>query len=313
MISAVRPSTSAAVDLRSEDFARPAIERSSPLALPGRGIAALPQQASVKLVSQGLKPDSLLIDRVDMGAAQIELGGGYRVSIDDRDRTVHVENANLGSRTTIFGDGRIETPDGKSLQFWGTTSLRFGNDVKLTLQTVADPTIDGSYRLDKLILSNADKAAIISGIADVKEEQLAIKTAGGYDTDERFRDGFTLEEGKGGIWRDENGRQVSQKHLDATAVGGEYGPGSKLMSLGEISLMISRFLLTSLSTLFVSQSLSRSFDWSSHRSSDDQRNAERQRTDRLVAERIAIEQQLHLDQMHDRQSALISLFRLPNS
>jgi hypothetical protein len=313
MISAIRPNASNAIELRGEDIARPAIERSSPLALPGKGIASLPPQASVTLAKQGLKPDSLLIDRVNMGAAQIELGGGYRVSIDDRDRTVVVDNAALGSRTTIFGDGRIETPDGKPLQFWGTTSLRFGDDVKLTLQTVADPEAQGSFRLDKLIVTNGDKAAIISGIADNKEEQLAIKTAAGYTTDERFRDGFTLEEGKGGIWRDENGRLLNQKRLDATAVGGEYGPGSQLMSLGEISLVISRFLLTSFSNAFLSQSVNRSQDWSSHQTADDRKSAERNHSDRLAAERIAIDQQSQLDQSLDRSALLNQLFQHTDS
>ncbi len=278
-------------DFRGSAAVEPAIVRSQPLAGPGYGSAVLPSQASLELVNKGPITDRLLIKKLDLGSAQIDLGDGYSVSLNDRDRMVVVENALIGSRTVIFGDGRIETPTGEPLQFWGTTSLSFGNDAKLTLETIADPETQGAFKLDRLTLTNGNKAAIITGLTDTIEGDISIKTASGYATDERIRDGFMLEEeADGSGWLDESGDAITQALLNATAIGGEYAPGSTALSRGEWHALISRFFFTTLSFNFLSQSLSQSLSRAqnsySDQSHDDRRSSDRMRMDRMAAEQV---------------------------
>jgi hypothetical protein len=278
----------------------PKIERSMPLSPPGYGSAVLPKTASLELIKPAplisKQPERLLIKQLDMGSAKIDLGSGYSVSVDDHDRMVVVENAILGSRTVIFGDGRIETPTGEPLQFWGTTSLTFGEDAKLTLQTKADPMNKGSYILDRLTLTNGNRAAIITGLGDNIEGKLKIKTAGGYATDERVRDGFTIGENNECIaWEGEYGDPLTQELMNATAVGGDYGPGSRRLSVAELRPLINLFLLSAFSiaeSMFRTQStlsaesFSRLQDALSDDNRDAERSSERNRLDRMIADQV---------------------------
>jgi Domain of Unknown Function (DUF1521) len=300
MITAATSSLSPITSLGFEDLAQPAIERTSPLASPGHGTAILPAEAQLTLTSSGPSADFLAIERTKIGNVQIDLGDGYRLGIDDHKQSVVLDNNISGARTVIFGDARIETPDGDPLQFWGTTSLTFGDDAKLTLQTIADPEEQGAYRLDKITITNGNKAAIITGLADDATDNLSIKTAGGYATDEKIRDGFILEEKADGFgWQDEGGEDITQDLLNATAVGAAYGPGSKALSLGELSVMVSRFLQSVISFGNIVNSFSsRKQEMPRDTISDDRRSEDRSRLERLLAEQAQIKFQQIQDDLY---------------
>ncbi|MFN3592899.1 MAG: hypothetical protein ACK4TG_12035, partial [Thermaurantiacus sp.] len=60
------------------------------------------------------------------------------------------------------------------------------------------------------------------------------------------RDGFTLHENMAGDgWLTELGNVATQRDLNATRVGREYGPGSDLPSLAEFSSQLTAWLLVS--------------------------------------------------------------------
>jgi hypothetical protein len=258
------------------------VNRVNALAPVGTGRAVLPQSADLSFVDAG-KADSFVVRQLTLDSAEIELGEGYCLSVNDRDRQLVLENTANNSRTVIFGDARIETASGEALQFWGTTTFAFGNDGKITLETAEAADQPGSFLLERIAVSNGPRAVIITEVADEEVNTLTIEHSDGYDLDCETRDGFVLEQASDGVsWVTEYGEAVIQELLDETAVGAAFGPGSSLLSLGEFSSLIASFLSSS-SVLSLSNWFPNNF------AHDNYHDHNRQASDRKSIERRTIE------------------------
>lgn len=267
------------------------------LAPVGTGSALLPQNADLAFVGAS-KADSFAIRQVAMGSAQIELGEGYSLFVNDRDRQLVLENVASASKTTIFGDARIGTATSEPLQFWGTTTLAFGNDGKITLETSEAADQPGSFLLERIAVSNGPRAVVITGVADEKVDKLTIQQSNGYDLDYETRDGFVLEQaGDGSGWVTEYGDTLTQALLDDTAVGAIFGPGSSMLSLGEFSALISNYLLSigsAFSTWLAPGRLVQESHYDTHRHSSDRQSIERRSIEKLIFEQ-SFQRQLYLN------------------
>jgi hypothetical protein len=186
----------------------------------------------------------------------------------------------------------IPTPT-PTFQFWGTTSFIFGNDQKITLDTIPSADSSGAYQLDRITVTSGSNGVVINGVADEASGQLDVKAANGYDIDEETRDGLTLEEcadGRG--WQDEDGIALSQLVLDATAVGADYGPGSTFMSMGEIGAMLGRIISYGfMNAMMTSIAATRNtMDLTTDVRSDTEKSSDRRRVERLVVDQILAKQ-----------------------
>jgi Domain of Unknown Function (DUF1521) len=283
------------VSIRSAEFLPPelpvdasiTVTSVNALAPVGAGTAMLPQNAEMEFISPGTA-DSFAIRRMSLGSAQIELGDGYHLFVNDLDRQLVLENTAISSRTVIFGDARIETASGEALQFWGTTTFAFGNDGKITLETAEAADQAGSFLLERIAVSNGPRAVVITGVADEAVDTLTFQHNDGYELDSDTRDGFVLEQADdGAAWVTEYGDAVTQALLDDTAVGGAFGPGSNMFSLSEVSTLISSFL-SSIGTAFSGNSIpNRLVQESNHdnnRQSSDRKSIERHSIEKLIFE-----------------------------
>ncbi len=296
MISAVLGQTAPFVSQHGAADAAIAVTSLDPLAPAGTGRAVLPHQVELSFVDAG-KADRFAVKQVAMGSALIELGDGYRLSVDDRDRQLVLENTASTSRTVIFGDARIKTASGEALQFWGTTTFAFGNDGKITLETAEAKDLPGCFMLERIAVSNGPRAVVITGMADEKVDALKIKHCNGYDLDAETRDGFVLEQASDGEgWLTEYGEAVTQALLDQTAVGADFGPGSAMLSLGEFSALISSFLssfLSSFTTAWASDRLMQDSHQDNSRQASERKSIERHWIEKLIFEQ-SFQRHLHL-------------------
>jgi hypothetical protein len=262
----------------------------------GMGRASLPQNAELAF-SGPVRTEGFVIERVAMDRALIDLGDGYSLFVSDRDRQLVLENAASSSRTIIFGDARIKTASGENLQFWGTTTLAFGLDGKITLETAEAADQPGSFLLERIAVSNGTRAVVITGVADEAVDALTIERGDGFDVDYDTRDGFVLEQASDGTgWLTEFGDAATQDLLNETAVGGTYGPGSGVLSLSEFSSLISCYL---------SSMGSSSWHWSTHSrlNQDPQHDHHRQSSDRKNIERLMIEKLIFEQSFQRRHEA----------
>jgi Domain of Unknown Function (DUF1521) len=156
---------------------------------------------------------------------------------------VIVANAATNENVRIWGAAQIELDGAQAAQFWGTTSVVLGNGAKITLETARDAKVADIFRLDKLTVTKDERAVVITGVSqDAGGDLTVVQSNDGGNIDEDTRDGFVIERNTLTGWADEYGVAVTQDLLDATAVGGRFGPGSDVMSLEEFRTLISRFL-----------------------------------------------------------------------
>jgi hypothetical protein len=287
MIAAVLTQPAAFVPLELTTDTAISVTSINALAPAGTGRAMLPQSADLTF-SGPIEADRFAIQRLALDRAQIELGDGYSLFVNDRDRQLVLENTAMSSRTVIFGDARIETASGDSLQFWGTTTFAFGQDGKITLETAEIADQPGNFLLDRIAVSNGPRAVVITGVADEAADTLTIQQDNGHVLDCNTRDGFVLEQASNGIgWQTEYGDAVTQALLDETAVGGMFGPGSTMLSLSEFSSLISSFLSSigwSLSNSSVSNRLIQESLNDHHRQSTDRQSIEKLTIEKLIFE-----------------------------
>ncbi len=192
------------------------------------------------------------MQNIGLGSAWINLGDNYALNINQTQREVTVENRNTNETTRIFGNAEVEIDGKRAYQFWGTTSFELANGVKITANTVPDATNSGAYLLDKLTVTGEDHALIVSNLSDASTEKVSAKVIDdatkpaekSWHIDDKTRDGFVLQENKTGAGWLIEGKEVvaTQDHLNATAIGGEFAPGSQRMSNGEFGIFFDRII-----------------------------------------------------------------------
>lgn len=177
--------------------------------------------------------------------AKVDLGDGYKLEIDERSSQMTIINEKTGERTKIWGDPHVEVDGKHAFDFWGTTTFTLENGTKVTINTEQWKGNPNAYVASQVVITKGSNALVIDGISQNKLGDLSMTMSNnGYAVDAATRDGYTLHEnscGKG--WMTEGGKLATQTDLDATRVGREYGPGSTLPSLGELTGALSQFLL----------------------------------------------------------------------
>jgi Domain of Unknown Function (DUF1521) len=247
MISGVGPTPP--IFIRLDDNPNPALVADNvfvhPIVAPVMSAAALPDTVDVVLYD---KPNvsgvgGFTITGQSIGGITFDLTDGYWMSIDERESAIYVASDSTKESIRIWGAAEIQLDGAKAARFWGTTSVILGNGAKITLETIPDTKAADIFRLDRLTVTLEERAMVITGVSSDVGGDLAVKQSNdGHNTDEDTRDGLVLERDTLTGWADEYGVAVTQELLDATAVGGAFGPGSDLMSLDEFRTLISRFM-----------------------------------------------------------------------
>jgi hypothetical protein len=268
------------------------ISRVGPIDLPLDAPAHIPHIVSVDFVQPAATRLIMpIIPAAKFGGAKLDLGQGYRLTVDERDQSLLFENEKAEAQTIIWGNGKITgNTVNEPLQFWGTTSFTFGDEGKITLETKESKTAPGEYLLDKISVSTADRGVVITGltndvVGDLKVDES--KSAGSVDNN--ARDGFTMIETEDGrAWLDDDEIAITQSLLDATAIGRLYGPGSEYLNSVEFSALMSRFM-TSWNLFSMVSSLTRYSAIELHQSVENKSDSNKVSERRLI-ERVLIEQ-----------------------
>jgi Domain of Unknown Function (DUF1521) len=177
--------------------------------------------------------------------AKINLGDGYKLDIDERSSQISILNDNTGERTRIWGDPHVEIDGKHAFDFWGTTSFNLENGTKITINTEQWGGNPNAYVASQIVVTKGSNALVIDGVSQNKLGDLQMTLSNnGYRIDAAHRDGYKLSEnGSGSGWRTESGNIAKQTDLDATRIGREYGPGSKMLNFDELGGKLSQFLL----------------------------------------------------------------------
>jgi hypothetical protein len=218
-----------------------------PIAAPADSIVAVPAEADITVFVAPTAdlpavsgPPAFEVKAIAVGGILFDLSDGYSLSIDESQSAVFVFNAETGESLMVWGAANIALDGADAARFWGTTTVELANGTKITLETKADATIADLYRLDKLTVTQGERAMVITGVSEETLGDLAVdRSFVGEAIDETTRDGLVLVRAGNG-WRDEYGSAVTQKILNQTRPGGRYGPGKTTLSLGEITTIISR-------------------------------------------------------------------------
>jgi hypothetical protein len=166
---------------------------------------------------------------------------------------------------------------------------------------------------------------VITGLAnDIAGDLQVTDFKHGSTVDDSARDGFTLTEfipkkdqimgqnngpetsantaQKTG-WLDDDDVAITQALMDATAIGGLFGPGSEIMSRIEFSALISRFFSSwALSTMVFQLSHTMNAEYNNR--TNDRTSEDSKAIERRMIERLIIEQALIQDMQIDRSIEL---------
>jgi Domain of Unknown Function (DUF1521) len=182
------------------------------------------------------------VQTTGQSTANIDLGDGYKLQINERNSEMTILNTATGQSTRIWGDPHVDVNGVRKFDFWGTTTFTLANGTKLTINTEQWNGNPNAYVASQVVITKGDNAIVVDGISQNRIGDLSISMSNnGYAVDAAHRDGFTIHEG-GGSWQTECGRTVTQCEANVTAVGGLYGPGSGAMSLNEAGNMLGAFL-----------------------------------------------------------------------
>jgi Domain of Unknown Function (DUF1521) len=183
------------------------------------------------------------VQTTGQSTANIDLGDGYKLQIDERNSQMTILNTATGQSTRIWGDPHVEVNGQQKFDFWGTTTFTLANGTKLTINTEQWNGNPNAYVASQVVITKGDNAIIVDGISQNRIGDLSISMSGnGRAVDAAHRDGFTIHEG-GGSWQTGCGRTVTQAEANVTAIGAIYGPGSDMPSLGEVGNYLGAFLL----------------------------------------------------------------------
>jgi Domain of Unknown Function (DUF1521) len=272
------------------------VSRSAPMGLPLDAPTQIPAAVSVAFTQPKLITEPELMPKIlaaRFGGAKLDLGQGYRLTVDERDQSLLFENGKTASQTIIWGNAKIAgNTVSEPLQFWGTTSFAFGDEGKITLETVESKSTPGQYLLDTVSVSVADRGVVITGLTnDVVGDLKIDESKSGGRVDNNARDGFTLFETEDGAsWVDDDNAAITQALLDATGIGGLYGPGSEFLNSVEFSALMSRFM-TSWNLFSMISSFSRYSTIEPTRSVETKSDVDRA-SERKIVERLMLEQAL---------------------
>ncbi len=157
------------------------------------------------------------------GKAEVDLGDGYTLSIDERNSEIVVRDAD-GNVTRIWGDPHFEHNGRHVGDFWGTTTLTLENGTKLTINTEPFGNNPNAYVASEVVITRGDQALVIGGVSQNKlgDLSLSMSNSGGALLDLMNDDGLVIHEKPSGGWTSSiTGAYVTQAHFDLTRPGME--------------------------------------------------------------------------------------------
>lgn len=221
------------------------------LALRG-GTMQQPEQASAEPEFEATPGAEWTATMEGQGKADIDLGDGYSLQLDENNSQMVINDANTGESTKIWGDPHVEVNGEHKFDFWGTTTFTLGNGTKITINTEQYAANPSMYVANAVTITKGDQALQINGLSQNKTGDLSVSLShNGYALDAATRDGYVLNEGAGGWTSELSGALATQDDLDMTRPGGLYGPDSTMPSVGEITDALSGFLLFGVASLMI--------------------------------------------------------------
>ncbi|MDF0489990.1 DUF1521 domain-containing protein [Sphingomonas sp. H39-1-10] len=177
------------------------------------------------------------------GTADVDLGDGYTLQLDENNSQMVIHDANTGETTKIWGDPHVEVNGEHKFDFWGTTTFTLGNGTKITINTEQYAANPSMYVANAVTITKGDQALQINGLSQNTLGDLSVSLShDGYALDAATRDGYVLDQTATGWTSELTGQQATQADLDMTRPGQLYGPDSEMPSLGEVSQALSTFL-----------------------------------------------------------------------
>jgi len=129
----------------------------------------------------------------EAGKAEIDIGDGYTLSINEANSEVTVRDAD-GNTTRIWGDPHVDY-NGKHIgDFWGTTTFQLENGTKITINTTTTPGGAMTYA-EQLVITRGDQALVVDGVSELTRGDLSVSlSTDGYALDAAHDDGFVIHE-----------------------------------------------------------------------------------------------------------------------
>lgn len=219
----------------------------NPLNASARAFAVMPSIWSLSMFTAAqAKPQAQFTASTGAdGKASIDLGDGYSMQLNENNSEITIFNANTNESTKIWGDPHVEVDGKHAFDFAGTTTFELENGTKVTIGTEQWGGNPDAYVASDVTITKGDQAVVVSGISQNKLGDLSIAMSqNGRAIDAATRDGYVLKENAAGSgWISSiSGKVATQADLDATKVGGLYGPGSEMPSIAEMSDAITSFL-----------------------------------------------------------------------
>lgn len=173
--------------------------------------------------------------------ANVDLGDGYTLQLDERNSEIFIRNASTGETTRIWGDPHVDVDGKRAFDFWGTSTFTLENGTKITINTEQFGANPREYVASQVVITKGSNAIVVDGISQNTIGDMRVSASNnGYALDAAHRDGFTVHENATGSgWRSEaTGQVATQADADITRVGAAFGPGSQVASLGEAMSMV---------------------------------------------------------------------------
>lgn len=157
------------------------------------------------------------------GRAEIDIGDGYTLSINEASSEIIVRDAD-GNATRIWGDPHVDY-NGKHIgDFWGTTTFQLENGTKITINTETKPGSSMTYA-EQVVVTRGDQAVVIDGVSELTRGDLSVSlSTDGRALDAAHDDGFVIHEDDGASsgWTSSiTGAAVGQADFDLTKPGME--------------------------------------------------------------------------------------------
>lgn len=181
----------------------------------------------------------------EAGKAEIDIGDGYTMSINEANSEIIVRDAD-GNSTRVWGDPHVDY-NGKHIgDFWGTTTFQLENGTKITINTETKPGGNMTYA-EQVVVTRGDQALVIDGVSELTKGDLSISLGGnGYLLDAAHDDGLVVHENDGsstGWTSSVDGGDVGQADFNLTKPGLEPLREALQTFNGALSLMLTSWLL----------------------------------------------------------------------
>ena len=99
------------------------------------------------------------------GTANIDLGDGYTLRIDQANSEIDLVDSNTGNTTTIWGDPHMGmNGNDNAFQFTGNVTLNLPDGTKITLQTTPWQSNPNAYLVQNVVVTRGSQAIVVDNM-----------------------------------------------------------------------------------------------------------------------------------------------------